>query len=292
MTILGVAVETSFDNGFPPMKGGQLSHTLYTVINKMWMRDDNPVTSAAASYHGTPFTNIDITISPVPFQSHQTLTLVKIQFGLVTIMSRLQEKALWPSLVTARILDRLSAHYIGIIKIIDSFPSDPLVNDNVTILNAIQGNDSTVTATTGEGIANFAPTCKDTERLCRPIEIVAAGEFIPDKIWLDAFHSIISRCFVHDQFSKIGELLPPSHIWSATDGRGIVEMTLQFYDAAVSSLAPMYLNDLVSGLLTILRQWAQRDVWKEGWGLIEKGGYPEASLQIKLIHPQRSVADA
>ncbi|KAL8828407.1 MAG: hypothetical protein Q9191_002605 [Dirinaria sp. TL-2023a] len=256
----------------------------------MWKRYDNPITRTSASYHGSAFPNIDITVSAVPF-SRQALTLIKMEFGLVVIASHLQEQSFWPSVVTARIVDRISSEYVGIIMITDSPPSDPPANENITISNATNGNDSTITGSTGEGIANFNPICKDTKGLCQPVEIVAAGQLIPDKVWLGAFHSIISRCFVYDRFRKIRDLLPPSRIWSANDLRGTVQMTLQFYDAALYP-SPMFVEDVVLGLLIILRQWAQRDVWKEGWGLIEKGGTHEASLQIRIIPTGAGVTNA
>ena len=60
-------------------------------------------------------------------------------------------------------------------------------------------------------------------------------------------------------------------------------MKLQFYDIALSRYHGMLFRDLVTGLLEILRQWAWKDDWKTGWGLIEKFGAAEVLLTIRYI---------
>ena len=268
------------------MKGGQLVHTIYTVTDRLWKQYDNPRVKDQRRYRGFPFTNIIITASPVPWDPSKSLTLVKIEFGLTTITSNLQAESFWPSAVTAHIKNRQSSRDIGIIEITDSSLSGLPVNEKESSLSdPTQHNNSSMTASTGEGILTFNSTCNSVASPCQPSELVRTGRPIAEKIWLEVFHSIISRCFIYDQFKEIRGALPPSRSWSATDESRTVEMTVQFYDAALSVLTPLHVYDVVWGLLQILERWARRDVWKECWGLIQEKGVPEASVQIRIISP-------
>ena len=119
-TSADVTVDTSFGSHRYRIKGGQLLHTIYSLVEELWYRADSPVISSPSEYRGPAFWNIDIVATPTQLLSHRPLTTVEIQFALYTIAEALVRRPRWPSSIAARVRARDTTEIVGLVEITDA----------------------------------------------------------------------------------------------------------------------------------------------------------------------------
>lgn len=278
----GVTTDTTFISAVHRMKGGQLLHTIYSLIEKAWLLQTNLRVVIPFVYQGSEFSNIRIITTPTPTQQRgHSLTTTNIEYALYVVAQALQAQNGWPFSVHTRIKDKYSEQVIGSIDITEILStSSHSSGDSTQPSLAFKSENTSRTTTISDSAANLNLTCQSAGPC--PSHRVSAGRPISERAWLRLFNLMINRCFRHDESDTVRTWLPPSRSWRTTDEQSGLEMVVHFYDSALDPGRPMRLHDLVSGLLDILAQWARRDDWKTGWGLIEKDGEPEAGLQVRF----------
>lgn len=265
------------------MKGGQLVHTIESLIYKMWLRPDSPAISSPSLFYGPSFSNINIRLTPVPFRGHWPLTTTKLEYSLYTMAEDLLFRPRWPSEIYTRIKARDIVQIVGLIDVKDALSTLPApFANNTNAYLRLSPDFRSHTISIGEGCPGFNISGKEASTCTH--RGIAASSPISERIWLGLFQSTITRCFSRNQFEFVRSYIPADKTWRATDELNTVEMRVQFYESAEDPAHPMQLRELASGLLAVLEQWARKDDWKPGWGLIKRAGRPEASLQVQHIN--------
>lgn len=280
-----VRMRVTIDRRPPYLKGGQLMSSMLEAINELWLRLDSDNLRYPVTYSTAAFPNIAILISPTHIQK---LTPVIMAFGLSGTATSIltANRNHWPGGVIVTITDIPSAQTLGNIHIWDdTLPRNALLSLNKTLALATTPffTDSSITTTTGPGIADNS-TCTTA---CSPLTADPPSP-ISDTDWLSAFMQVMSHAFTHysyetvaAQFHGIGQ-----KSWTALTENGRVRCRILFNDRALDPAAPLTLAGFVEGMLALLREWAQGDVWREGSGEIKLRGRRVATVQVSRVRAE------
>lgn len=256
--------------------------SMLAAINELWLRSDLRRLRYPVTYSTAAFPNVVILLSPTHIQK---LTPVKMAFGLTqttaSILTANQNH--WPGSVIVMMTDVPSAQTIGNIHIWDdTIPRNDLLSLNETLAISTKPfiTNGSITTTTGQGIAGDS-TCTTA---CSSLNDDPPSP-IPDIDWLSAFMNIMFHVFSRYSYESVAAQFHGSgrKSWTAFNIDLKVKCRVVFYDKALEPTAPLTMAGFVEGMLAILKDWAQSDVWREGWGEIQLRGQRVASVQVSRV---------
>jgi len=275
-------MRVTIDRRPPYLKGGKLIFSILEAVNELWLRQDTNPLRFPITYSTAAFPNIAILISPTHMQK---LTPVKMALGLTQTAASIMtaNRDHWPGGVIVIMTDIPSTQTLGNIHIWDdTLPRNYLLSLNRTMAIATTPSftDSSITTTTGQGIIdNSTCTMAWSPFTANPPSPIS------DTDWLSTFTSIMSHAFslssyesVASQFHGTGQ-----KSWTAFTDDQKVKCVVRFYPRALDPAAPLTLASLVKGMLTILKDWARSDVWREGSGEIKLHGQRAATVQVSRV---------
>lgn len=256
--------------------------SMLEAINELWLRMDVRPLRFPITYSTAAFPNIAILISPTHIQR---LTPVKISLGLATAAEGIlrANRNHWPGGVIVMVTDIPSAQTLGNIHIWDdTLPRNALLSLNRTSALAITPSftNSSITTTIGPGIADNS-TCTTA---CSSLTADPPSP-ISDTDWLSAFTKIVSYAFSHSAYESVAAQFHGTgpKRWSALSNDGKVKCRVLLDDRALDPAGPLMLAGFVEGMLALLKEWAQSDVWREGSGEIKLRGRRVATVRISRV---------
>jgi len=272
----------TIDTRPPYLKGGQLMFSMLAAINELWLRSDLRSLRHPVTYSTAAFPNVAILLSPTHIQK---LTPVKMAFGLTQTAASIltTNRNQWPGSVIVMMTDVPSAQTIGNIHVWDdTIPRNDLLslNETLAMLKKLSITNGSITTTIGQGIADDS-TCTTA---CSSLNDNPPSP-ISDIDWLSAFTNVIFYAFSRSSYESVAAQFHGTgrKSWKALNVDGKVKCRVVFYDKALDPTAPLTLAGFVEGMLALLKDWAQSDVWREGWGEIQLRGQRVATVQVSRV---------